>query len=99
MLTRREFVQSAGRATVAGLLGCVSGAKPGEPPDLAYATLRSRPHRRTENVKRGLQRLDWLPGAMDSCMYHHRTHPTLRRPFSCYFTAREATPSNGRRGL
>ena len=56
-LTRWEFIQSAGTGAVVCLLGCVATAKPEPSIDLAYATLRARPGRRTENVKRGVQRL------------------------------------------
>lgn len=72
-LTRREFVRAVGEATVVGLLGCATPAKPADSPDLVYATLRSRPRRPTENVKRGMQPLR-LSTSRDGFLYVPSTY-------------------------
>ena len=56
-MVRRDFVRVTAALSAAGVGGCAPIVLPEPVPDLAYATLRSRPGRRTENVKRGVQRL------------------------------------------
>ena len=56
-MVRRDFVRVAAALSAAGAAGCAATAVPEPVPDPAYATLRSRPGRRTESVKRGVQRL------------------------------------------
>jgi len=56
-MVRRDFVRVAAAFSAAGVAGCAGTVHPEPVPDLAYATLRARPSRRTESVKRGVQRL------------------------------------------
>jgi phospholipase/carboxylesterase len=55
-LTRRDFVKSASGAA-ATLIGCSIGGLALAPSDPAEAILRSRPGKRTENAKAGMQPL------------------------------------------
>lgn len=67
-MVRRDFVRVATAISVAGVAGCAGTVRPETVPDLAYATLRARPGRRTENVKRGVQRLG-IASARDGFLY------------------------------
>jgi predicted esterase len=66
-ITRRDFFQSLGM-TAAGVFACNSNVKPADSPDLAYATLRSRPAKPTQRAKTGLQRLG-LGAQRDGFLY------------------------------
>jgi phospholipase/carboxylesterase len=77
-LTRRSFVQTIG-GTAAALFGSSFGGMPLVSADPAQAVLRSRPHKRTEDAKTGMQPLG-IGFGRDGFMYvpatYRRDKPT-----------------------